>query len=84
MNQVLAIQKVQKKIRVALECGSYNDATQMLALLKEIDNDLQVFLDTGIDFKIVVDALDDSIYITDKDGKVMYVNPAHKKHQHTS
>lgn len=79
MNQVLAIQKVQKKIRVALECGSYNDATQMLALLKEIDNDLQVFLDTGIDFKIVVDALDDSIYITDKDGKVMYVNPAHKK-----
>nr|WP_281247630.1 PAS domain-containing protein [Hornefia porci] len=32
-----------------------------------------------MDFKVVVDSLDDSIYITDKEGRVMYVNPAHKK-----
>ena len=36
--------------------------------LSEIDEDLQVFLDKGIDFKVVTDTLDDSIFITDKDG----------------
>lgn len=33
----------------------------------------------GIDFKIVVDSLDDSVMITDKDGTVLYVNPAYEK-----
>ena len=79
MNQVLAIQKVQQKITKAITGGSYSDPKATLSLLKEIQNDLQVFLDNGIDFKIVVDSLDDSIYITDKEGKVLYVNPAHEK-----
>ncbi|MFR3483732.1 MAG: hypothetical protein ACLTXL_09750 [Clostridia bacterium] len=38
----------------------------MADFLQEIDHDLEVFLAQGIDFKIVVDALDDSIFITDK------------------
>lgn len=79
MNQVLAIQKVQDKIKKAIDNKSYEQAGETLDLLNEIFTDLQVFLDNGIDFKIVVDALDDSIYITDKDGKVLYVNPAHQK-----
>ena len=79
MNQVLAIQKVQQKITKAISGGCCSDPAATLVLLKEIQNDLQVFLDNGIDFKIVVDSLDDSIYITDKEGKVLYVNPAHEK-----
>ena len=38
-----------------------------------------MFLAQGIDFKIVVDALDDSIFITDKEGTCLYVNPAHQR-----
>ncbi|MGF6375906.1 TyrR family helix-turn-helix protein [Clostridiales Family XIII bacterium PM5-7] len=78
MNQVLAIQMVKEKLQKAIASGTNTDSVAMLNLLKEVDNDLQVFLEQGIDFKIVVDSLDDSIFITDKDGRVMYVNPAHE------
>ena len=37
------------------------------------------FLDYGIDFKRVVDGLDDSLLITDNTGKCIYVNPAYSK-----
>ena len=38
--------------------------------LKKIDNELQYFLEKDIDFKEVVDGLDDSIFITDAQGDV--------------
>ncbi len=47
--------------------------------LQAIDRELDCFLDRGIDFKQVVDGLDDSIFITDKDGNVLYVNPAYTR-----
>ena len=79
MNQSLAIQQVLEKIDNAIENGSYEDAGKALALLKEIKSDLHYFHQAGIDFKIVVENLDDSIFITDKEGNVLYVNPAHRK-----
>lgn len=78
MDQVLAIQKVKEKIRKVLDDGTCSSPDRMSAFLQEIDNDLQVFLAQGIDFKIVVDALDDSIFITDAEGVCLYVNPAHQ------
>ena len=79
MDQVLAIQKVKEKIRKTLDSGEYQDGKKMADFLQEIDHDLEVFLAQGIDFKIVVDALDDSIFITDKEGTCLYVNPAHQR-----
>lgn len=79
MDQVLAIQKVKEKIKKVLESGDCGNASEMSAFLREIDNDLEVFLAQGIDFKIVVDALDDSIFITDAEGVCLYVNPAHQR-----
>lgn len=79
MDQVLAIQKVKEKIRKTLDNGEYRDGKKMADFLQEIDHDLEVFLAQGIDFKIVVDALDDSIFITDKEGTCLYVNPAHQR-----
>lgn len=79
MDQVLAIQKVKEKIRKAIENKESMDSEKTVDFLKEIDHDLQVFLDNGIDFKIVVDSLDDSIFITDHEGKCLYVNPAHQR-----
>ena len=79
MDQVLAIQKVKEKIRKTLDSGEYQDEKKMADFLQEIDHDLEVFLAQGIDFKIVVDALDDSIFITDKEGTCLYVNPAHQR-----
>ncbi len=76
MDQVLAIIQVCDKIKKALPelKDSYTKN-----LFEDILSDLQVFLDKGIDFKEVVDSLDDSIFITDGDGKVLYVNPSYEQ-----
>ena len=79
MNQTLAIQEVIEKIDDAVKREDYKDPDAALALLQSIKADLHCFHEAGIDFKVVVDSLDDSIYITDREGRVMYVNPAHKK-----
>lgn len=79
MNQTLAIQEVIEKIDDAVTREDYKDPDAALALLQSIKADLHCFHEAGIDFKVVVDSLDDSIYITDREGRVMYVNPAHKK-----
>lgn len=79
MDQVLAICDVKEKILSALENDDYRDASKTKKLLDEIIVDLDAFLTLGIDFKHVVEALDDSIFITDKNGICMYVNPAHQR-----
>lgn len=76
MDQVLAINSICKKIINHLDSF---DSPKIKYLLEEILTDLQVFLDKGIDFKEVVDSLDDSILITDKNGKILYLNPAYEK-----
>ncbi|MDF2656714.1 MAG: transcriptional regulator [Bacillota bacterium] len=76
MDQVLAIIKICEKINKALPAIKEPAAEK---LLHEIQSDLKVFLDKGIDFKEVVDSLDDSIFITDGEGKVLYVNPAYEQ-----
>lgn len=76
MDQVLAICKVREKLKILEEnlqdCASKSS-------VREIFDDLGAFLDKGIDFKEVVDSLDDSIFITDNEGLVLYVNPAYEK-----
>lgn len=47
--------------------------------MEEIDVRLKAFHDRGIDFKEVVDGLDDSIMITDAEGTVLYINPAYTR-----
>ena len=79
MDQVLAIKQIQDKIKKALEKEDSPSTTECRALLQEISSDLDVFLAQGIDYKIVVDNMDDNIFITDKDGVVLYVNPAYEK-----
>ncbi|MBQ6401604.1 MAG: sigma 54-interacting transcriptional regulator [Firmicutes bacterium] len=79
MDQVLAIKEIQEKISKALEREDAPETSECRALLEEISSDLDVFLAQGIDFKVVVDHLDDSVFITDKDGLVLYVNPGYEK-----
>ena len=79
MDQVLAIKQIQDKIKKALEQEKACPSDDCSTLLQEISSDLDVFLAKGIDYKIVVDHLDDSIFITDKDGVVLYVNPAYER-----
>lgn len=75
INQDLTIENIQKKITHALETGSYNNSESIKSLLLEVHEDLSAFLKDDIDFKAVVNTMDDSILITDKDGRVIYLNP---------
>lgn len=79
MDQVLAIKQIQNKIKKALEEDGFIEKEECRGFLQEIASDLDVFLAQGIDYKLVVDALDDSVFITDKDGRVLYVNPGYEK-----
>lgn len=75
INQDLTIENVQKKINQALEAGSYTNPISVKNILEEIQQDLAAFLKDDIDFKAVVNTMDDSILITDKEGRVIYLNP---------
>lgn len=76
MNQYLAICQIRDMLRELINESSDSGLTEKL---QAIDQELNYFLDRGIDFKQVVDGLDDSIFITDNQGNVLYINPAYTK-----
>ena len=76
MNQYSAIREVRKLLRQVIE---QEEKPNLTAQLEEVDRRLEAFHDRGIDFKEVVDGLDDSIFITDAEGVVLYINPAYTR-----
>ena len=76
MNQYLAIYQVRQMLQKLISETADADLADKL---KNIDHQLNYFLDKGIDFKQVVDGIDDSIFITDNKGNVLYVNPAYTR-----
>lgn len=78
MDQSTSITKILNYVSQALEQKDYENTKDSEELYKRIKNDLASLLKDDIDFKAVVDALDDSILITDKDSRVIYVNPNYK------
>lgn len=75
MNQSLSIYNIRQKLHDIMKNTDSNTAQA----LSEVDASLGDFLDYGIDFKRVVDGLDNSLLITDNTGKCIYVNPAYSK-----
>ena len=76
MNQYKAIYQIREMLHDLI--AEYSNS-EIQPKLEAIDRELDYFLARGIDFKQVVDELDDSIFITDKDGNVLYVNPAYTR-----
>ena len=77
MNQYSAIREIRYLLRQTMDQEQLSQ--QVRAQLEEIDSRLKTFHDRGIDFKEVVDGLDDSILITDAEGMVLYINPAYTR-----
>ncbi|NCB63526.1 MAG: PAS domain-containing protein [Clostridia bacterium] len=76
MDQYLAIRNIRAKLQgVIPSVGSPDAVTELM----DIDADLRVFHDSGVDFKEVVDSLDDSLLVTDAKGTVLYINPAYTR-----
>lgn len=76
MDQYLSIRAVQAILRNVIH---QVEQPELAAQLREVDARLETFHDRGIDFKEVVDNLDDSVLITDADGLVLYINPAYTR-----
>ena len=76
MNQYKAIYQIREMLHDLI--AEYSNS-EIQPKLEAIDRELDYFLARGIDFKQVVDELDDSIFITDKDGNVLYVNPSYTR-----
>ena len=78
MKQSITISNILNHINQALQNRDYQNPEAMEALCRNMMFDLTSLLNDDIDFKAVVDALDDSILITDSDSRVIYVNPNYK------
>ena len=78
MNQTKSIQQIMNQINLAMKEEVYLSPDGAKDLLEKILKDLTEFHKLGVDFKDVIDALDDSILITDADSKVIYINPNYK------
>lgn len=76
MNQYLAIREIREILLKAMEKAADTELSQYL---HQIDEKLEYFLKKDIDFKEIVDGLDDGIFITDHQGNVLYVNPAYTR-----
>lgn len=76
MDQYLSITKIREKLT---ELSNEVSDEHLLSKINDIDNLLSEFFERGIDYKEVVDCIDDSIFITDKHGNVIYVNDAYTK-----
>ena len=76
MNQYMEIRRILDMLNDTMELSTNPDITQKLS---EIRQELLCFLEHDIDFKEIIDGLDDSIFITDNKGNVLYVNPAYTR-----
>ncbi len=76
MNQYLSIRAVRTMLRQVIEMTESPEAVERM---EAIDRELEAFHNTGVDFKEVVDNLDDSILIADAQGTVLYINPAYTR-----
>ena len=76
MYQYLAIREIREILLKAMEKAADTELSQYL---HQIDEKLEYFLKKDIDFKEIVDGLDDGIFITDHQGNVLYVNPAYTR-----
>lgn len=76
MDQYLSIYEIRKLLSDVISSVSDSHIEKQLM---NIDRKLQTFLDRGIDFKEIVDHLNDSVFITDSQGNVLYVNPAYEE-----
>ena len=76
MNKYQAICQIRDMLSEPMEQSSDPAITRQL---HAIDAKLQYFLEKDVDFKKVVDCLDDGVFITDNQGNVLYVNPAYTK-----
>ena len=76
MDQQITIRQVREKLQALLPLVKDQEVSARLA---ELDRELETFHERGIDYKEVVDSLDDSIFITDGQGVVQYINPAYTR-----
>ena len=76
MNQYMEIRRILEMLQDTMKLSSDPVITGKLS---DIRQELLLFLEHDIDFKEVIDGLDDSIFITDNKGNVLYVNPAYTK-----
>lgn len=78
MKQSVTIRNLLQHIHQILQDQEYTDSEAMKLFCEKLQADLLSLLDEDIDFKSVVDNLDDSILIADSNSRVIYVNPNYK------
>ena len=78
MNNSITVTCLLDTVKDVLARKEYEDPAAMLEFCNKLEQSLSTLLEDDIDFKTVINSLDDSILITDSNSKVIYVNPNYK------
>ena len=78
MNNSITVTCLLDTVKDVLARKEYEDPAAMLEFCNKLEQSLSSLLEDDIDFKTVINSLDDSILITDSNSKVIYVNPNYK------
>lgn len=78
MSNTSTLRKILTELELILNEQRYCEPDLMKSFCESLRNEFSDLLDLDIDFKAVVDAIDDSILIADDSSTVIYVNPNYK------
>lgn len=78
MNNSITVTCLLDTVKDVLARKEYENPAAMLEFCNKLEQSLASLLEDDIDFKTVINSLDDSILITDSNSKVIYVNPNYK------
>ena len=78
MNNSITVTCLLDTVKDVLDRKEYENPAAMLEFCNKLEQSLASLLEDDIDFKTVINSLDDSILITDSNSKVIYVNPNYK------
>ena len=78
MNNSITVTCLLDTVKDVLDRKEYENPAAMLEFCNKLEQSLTSLLEDDIDFKTVINSLDDSILITDSSSKVIYVNPNYK------
>ena len=78
MNNSITVTRLLDTVKDVLARKEYENPAAMLEFCNKLEQSLTSLLEDDIDFKTVINSLDDSILITDSSSKVIYVNPNYK------
>lgn len=79
MSSAVTLKSIRNKIETAMLKASATGHREASDFFNELLADIDMYSENGIDFKTIVNAIDDSLVIADGEGRYIYTNPSYTR-----